>query len=435
MKRAVSVLLLFSLVASTLILIQPAKASGDSWTSKASMQVARGGLGITVANNKIYAIGGSTLSGLYPPDILGGFIGTNEEYDPTTDTWTFKKSMSTPRSSFAICSYQNKIFCIGGAVGVNIDSNTHFSSYVTSGVNEVYDTATDTWETKKPMPVAEMRLQASVVNGKIYVIGAGFTYVYDPAVDSWTPKTPLPAKPPASSGSYAVSVVADNSIFVVGEFSTLFEPKTFIYDTKTSNWSQGKSAPLVIVNGAAGVTTGVKAPVRIYVFGVARGQLTPLPASQVYDPEADMWTTGASMPTNRMNHNAAVVNDMLYVIGGYNFSSPYSGYVTPTAANEQYTPIDYGSPDPFYPTPTPPSPSQSPTPSLSTSPTLTPIASPTQSPPLSASPSNNPTSTPNSSQNQPIPQEVIYGTVIVALVIVVAAGFALRKRRQQQRVR
>ena len=25
------------------------------------------------------------------------FVGTNEEYDPATDTWTFKKSMPTPR--------------------------------------------------------------------------------------------------------------------------------------------------------------------------------------------------------------------------------------------------------------------------------------------------------------------------------------------------
>ena len=45
-----------------------------------------------------------------------------------------------------------------------------FYSYITSGVNEVYDTVTNTWETKTPMPDDGMKIQAHVVNGKIYVM-------------------------------------------------------------------------------------------------------------------------------------------------------------------------------------------------------------------------------------------------------------------------
>jgi len=117
-----------------------AKATEDSWTTKAPMQQARGRLGVAVVNGKIYAIGGDIGSAYgYPADFIysgtGHVVGTNEEYDPATDTWTFKAPMSTPRQYFGVAVYQNKIYCIGGY--------TNETNSVT-GVNDVYDPATDT---------------------------------------------------------------------------------------------------------------------------------------------------------------------------------------------------------------------------------------------------------------------------------------------------
>jgi N-acetylneuraminic acid mutarotase len=446
-RSCIFVLVLISVMILCIFPVESANASEDSWSQKASLNVARGGLGVAAVDGKIYAIGGSIRSGLYPPDITGGFVGTNEEYDPATDTWNFKKSMPTPRDSFAIVSYQNKIYCIGGAVGVNVDSSTHFSSYITSGVNEVYDLTTDTWENKTPLPKAEMNLQANVVNGKIYVIGVSNTYVYDPATDLWTQKTPIPEISPMSSGSYTVSVVFNKSIFVIGEFSTgvsSSELKAFIYNTETDNWSQGKSGSSVVINGAAGATTGVNALIRIYVLGVTRGS-TPMPVNQVYNPQTNTWATGNSMPTNRMAYNVAVVSDILYAIGGYNFSSPYSGYVTPTAVNEQYSPIGYGTPDTSYqvPTPTPfpspiqtstPTPSQTETPRQSPTPSLTLAPTPTVSPSASSSPSTSdqqPTSSPESLQTS-FQTELIYAAAaggVTAIIIIATAVIALKRKK------
>jgi hypothetical protein len=70
---------------------------------------------------------------------------------------------------------------------------------------------------------------------------------------------------------------------------------------------------------------------------------TPPPLNQVYDPKRDTWTTGTTILTNRLDFNVAVVDDKLNAIGGYTLSSPYSGYVTASAVNEQYTPIGYGA--------------------------------------------------------------------------------------------
>src|SRR5450759_779101 len=108
----------------------------NSWVTRASMHIARSDLEVAVVNGNIYAIGGSG-------------NGSNEEYNPGTDSWTFKAPMPTARSDFGIAVCQNKIYCIGGTTGFS--DNTGF---VAKGTNEVYDPATDTWETKAPLPTA-----------------------------------------------------------------------------------------------------------------------------------------------------------------------------------------------------------------------------------------------------------------------------------------
>ena len=342
MNKSVSiVLVLIFLATSCIVVTKPALSSadvaGDSWASKAPMQVARVGLGVAVVNGKIYAIGGSTRSGgggtkSGPLPVNGGVVGTNEEYDPATDTWTFKAPMPTPMESFGVAVYQNKIYCMGG-------------------VTEVYDTATDTWESKEPMPTARFALQANIVDGKIYLIGgyvpdnsdfgasiSALNEVYDPATDSWTTKAPMPV----ATSDYP-SAVVDNKIYVIGGLSS--SPQSDlnqIYDPETDKWSRGALMPSGIRYGAAGATTGVNAPKRIYFFDKS--------GTQVYDSLNDSWTFGATMPTSRLSLAVAVVNDMLYAIGGYTytypdaiFSYPYGPSVTPYATNEQYTPFGYGT--------------------------------------------------------------------------------------------
>jgi len=356
MSKSAALLLALVFLTASCLAVKPAFSSAtvaeDTWVAKAPMHQARAGLGVAVVNGKIYAIGGSTASGPYPPDCLaGGFVGTNEEYDPETDTWTTKASMPTPRDYFAIAAYQNKIYCIGGAIGFTVDEWGLFHSYVASGVNEVYDTVTNTWETKTPMPVIGMEIQAHVINGKIYVMGVAFTYVYDPENDSWTSKTRMPASPPPSSGSYPVSVVVDDKIVVSGEFSTGFssEQKILIYDTETDSWSEGKSGPTIVLNGAAGATTGAYALRRVYVLGLAYGQYPVVPpTNQIYNPNSNTWSTATAMPQLRMDFGVAVLNDILYAIGGYYLNDVTRSMVTPNNVNEQYMPVGYGMPDPLY---------------------------------------------------------------------------------------
>lgn len=396
-KSAVFLLVLVLLTACMFITI-PVSAlteiTENSWMSKTPMNEARWGLGVAVVNDRIYAIGGSTQKGA--PPYSGGIVGTNEEYDPATDTWSFKARMPTPRYRFNMIVYQNKIYCIGGSItyggpdtGVNevydpltntwetkasmptprgpsatavyqnkiycMGGSTYgVSGWVSvSGVNEVYNPTTDVWETKAAMPTAKS-VDAVVVNSKIYLIGGGpnntLNQVYDPATDSWDIKTPMPTE------AYGASVVVDNKIYVVGgsysgdQFYTL----TQIYDPESDVWAQGANPPSGgVVRGSAILTTGEFAPKRIYILD---------DVLRVYSPENNSWTLGAKMPTDRLNFAIALINDVLYTIGGntYSYADPMHSIgedpvITTYANNEQYTPFGYGTPDSsFSPTPSPP---------------------------------------------------------------------------------
>jgi N-acetylneuraminic acid mutarotase len=321
-RRATLILLLIlcSLMV-TLPNVETVRAAEDSWTIMEPMSTARAWLGVAVVDGKIYAIGGSY-------DSFGV-----EEFDPVTNTWATKTPMPTPRIYFGIAVVDNKIYTIGG------DSGNRTAGETLINVNVVYDPLTDTWETRTSMPTKRLGLSASVVDGKIYCIGGRIgkptyadvstTEVYDPTTDTWTTMEPIP-----TPVSYHASAVVDNKIYIMGGAVGLSLNQ--IYDPQTDTWSSGASLPTGIDSAAAGVTAGTTATERIFVLG-GKENLDAVNLNQVYDPEADTWVSGTSMPTARVSLGVAVVNDSLYAIGGREgwIGSPIS------AANERYMPADF----------------------------------------------------------------------------------------------
>ena len=302
------------------------------------MQQARGGLGVAVVAGKIYAIGGQ-------PGSSRSSIDINEEYDHATDVWVFKEPMPTARSDFAVATYNNKIYCIGGEkLVVTFESGVWNSSELfVLDVNEVYDPVTDTWETKAPIPTAKPATTATVVDNKIYVFGgqSNELWVYDPEIDSWSNKTSLPATLSlVNGGSSSASVVVNDKIHVIGAFPLANSHQ--IYDLQNDSWRFGSPVISGYNFAVAGATTGEYAPKRIYVYGT-NSQYWELGGpdffAQSYDPVTGNWTTCTSMPTGRINAGVVVLNDTLYIIGGY---VPVIGNnIYASAANEQYIPIDY----------------------------------------------------------------------------------------------
>jgi N-acetylneuraminic acid mutarotase len=248
-----------------------------------------------------------------------------------SDTWVTLEPMPTPRDGIAIAAYQGKIYCIGGTTAVV------GSGWFYCGINEVYDVATDSWSTKASFPVDRNYLQAHVVDGKIFVINKADLYMYDPITDIWTEKTHLPSSGQANS----ISTVVEDKImfFQLIKSSSKYSDsiKVTIYDPKTDMWSERETQEIGISanNMVVGVTTGVYAPQKVYIFDTYH--------SLIYDVENDVWSTTKSMTTPRVAFSVAVVDDVLYAIGG---AVPNTG-VTFLSVNEQYIPLGYhGTPSP-----------------------------------------------------------------------------------------
>ena len=163
------------------------------------MPTARSYLTAAVVNDKIYAIGGDE-----------PLTSTVEEYDPSTNTWSAKTSMSSRKERLTSTVVKGKIYVIGGLGG-----------RATNSVEE-YDPSIDTWSEKASMNEYRYALTSATVNDKIYAIGGENYYVsysifyskvemYDPATNIWTSKSDMPTK-----RSYLGSYVVNDKIYAIG---------------------------------------------------------------------------------------------------------------------------------------------------------------------------------------------------------------------------
>jgi len=328
-KSAILMLALAILTSAFLMTAKPTQSSAtveeNSWAAKEPLPLpSRCIVGV---EGKIYAIGGAG-------DFANVSYSYNAvlEYDPALDTWTAKKPMQTAIGRVATAVYQDRIYVFGES----------------DGLNQVYDPAADMWEDRASMPTLRTQFDANVVNGKIYLIGGHVgdegsattvNEVYDPANDSWTTKAAMPI----GVYSYA-SAVVDNKIYFMGGSGPDPPNLNQIYDVDTDTWSFGTPVPTPVSNAAAGATSGVLAPKRIYVIG-GRADYggEGISDNQVYNPQNDSWTAGEPMPTARFQLHMTVLNDQLYVVGGLPFAAigPYC------FEHEQYTPFGYGAAPPI----------------------------------------------------------------------------------------
>ena len=164
-----------------------------------------------------------------------------------------------------------------------------------------------------------------------------------PQTDIWSPRTP------SLSNSRPLSAVIDDKIYLIGASDLN------IYDPKTDNWTAGASPPdpnaySIITRGAACATTGTLAPKEILVIGGGYSPpynvLWALDNVEVYHPENNSWSTGASMPTARSWLGVAAVNDGFYAMGGQaapTWGQQYSVSKGIVNLNERYDPPGYGT--------------------------------------------------------------------------------------------
>ena len=258
----------------------------DTWERKADMPTARAGVSTLVVDGKIYAIGGAEMKKYQVGrgwGHSGKLLPTIEIYDPVTDTWTQKADMPVPRSSNSTCIVDGKIYIIGG-VAANKKPNRLDSV-------DIYDPATDTWTKGKSMNHARGGASVSVVNGKIYVMGGvgwpqipnhpgpflSSVEVFNPETNHWKEI----AEMPTPKGFHTASVI-NGKIYVIGggfrgndQFEYLSTVE--VYDPETDRWTQEPDMPIGKWAHRAEVINE-----NIYIFGGNSAVFRPLTMIEVY---------------------------------------------------------------------------------------------------------------------------------------------------------
>lgn len=284
----------------------------DTWERKADMPTARTGVSVSVVDGKIYAIGGTELK-RFEIDVFDKIknewrkvrvwdakeLPTVEMYDPVTDTWIQRADMPTPRMA-PTCVVDGKIYAIGGSATINFKEGkpTRLKTV------EVYDPVTDTWAKARNMNHVRAGAAVSVMDGKIYAMGGvgwpqlpnhpgpflSSVEVFDPKTNRWKDVAEMPTPKSLHTAS-----VVDGKIYVIGggfrdKGPYLYLPTIEISDPKTDRWTQAPDMPtgkdghgaqpidrqIYILGGNSGGNEDPLVNVEVYDTAIVRELITPI---------------------------------------------------------------------------------------------------------------------------------------------------------------
>jgi len=173
----------------------------NSWRRTANLPVIIHHPGVTVADNRLYVIGGNGLR-ITPYSYVF-------QYNPSTNSWKRNSDMPTPRGALGIAEMNGFIYVMGGG-----------TNKIPRNELEVYDPKNDAWTKLEPMPTEREHLAATSAGGLIFAMG-GFkknlaesltaNEAYNPSTGEWENRAPLPLP---ISGFSAVGI--GSSVFIFG---------------------------------------------------------------------------------------------------------------------------------------------------------------------------------------------------------------------------
>ncbi|MBN1562053.1 T9SS type A sorting domain-containing protein [candidate division KSB1 bacterium] len=273
----------------------------DTWTFTTDMNTARRCFGACTIDGKIYVAGGIGLTDL---------TNTVESYDPVTESWTNVTTMPFTRWGHAVCSVNDKLYLLGGI-------RDAIAGTVTNSLQE-YDPQTDAWTEKAPMPTARTVFSVCVVDDKIHVLGGstdGFPHaalsavheVYNPATDKWQTLEPMPTPRTYLSTSYLdgkIYAMGGNVTTVPGPCTDVIEVYSFRPAIKEDSWIE-----LAKMGTIRGITAACSIHGKLYVVGDGI-------KVEEYDPKLNKWRYVRDMPIGRNGNAACALDSVMYVTGG-----------------------------------------------------------------------------------------------------------------------
>lgn len=273
----------------------------------------------------ILTVAGLALLGMVAAVLLGGGSGDDGEAAPlpAVGTWFEAPSLTTIRgTATASVLPDGRVLAAGGGVGA-----------IALAAAEAYDPASDRWTEVAPPPSARRGHQAVVLDdGRILVAGGlaegrplASAEIYDPANGEWQPTAPmgtprlghsltlLPDGRVLAAGGSAL----EGSEGAAGGQTLRTEASSEMFDPATATWTAaGRMSSARFEHTATPLPDG-----RVLIVGglgpVDGGpDLGPLRSSEIYDPAADAFVTGAELAEGRTNHTATLLDDGSVLVAG-----------------------------------------------------------------------------------------------------------------------
>ena len=221
-------------------------AATDSWTTLTALPEGRHHIALAAAGGKIYGIGG--FSGAMPDWRAHASVFV---YDPKAERWTSGPSLPQARAEGVVASIGEKIYFVGGRVPTSAEAK-HISEHADTSRAEALDLRSGRWTRIADAPSARNSAAGAVLGNKLYVVGGrqmvaqadgrsrpvnvATLEVYDPATDRWETRAPMPL----AQGGLAAAA-HDGKLYVFGGEQFVPQAKVFgeswVYDPALDRWS------------------------------------------------------------------------------------------------------------------------------------------------------------------------------------------------------
>jgi hypothetical protein len=280
----------------------------DVWTSRAPMLVG-GGFPTAAVNGNILVFRDS-------------FVHV---YHPADNTWTYQFSLP-------FYNVQNSAVAVANGI-IYFAGSTQNPDWI-----QFYDPSSNTWSgtSGAPFPLLTGRT-AAAVDGVIYLFGgykAGNAYnrvdTYNPSSNTWSTKTPMP-----TFRYGAASEVVNGIVYVFGGHGSGLGDEIEAYDPASDTWTTKDPMPTVREGHASALIHGL-----VYIVGGYDYDAPIFPSYtasvQAYDPATESWSDKASLPIGRGFMRTALIDGILYTVGGYAVNESHSSY--PLDLVDAYTP-------------------------------------------------------------------------------------------------
>ncbi len=288
---------------------QAGDADRGAWRTAAPAPTKRTEVAAAMLGNKIYVVGGFEKPSLN--NVINLSITPSlEEYDSSTDRWTSKTPMPVGLHHVGIGVVGGRMYVIGGY------KQSGLSVWGPVATVYAYEPSTDSWSERAPMPTARGALSVTVHDGKLYAIGgyegkanSAAVEVYDPVRNVWSSRAPLP-----TPRDHLATATASGKLYAIGgrlkgDYHRNLSV-TEVYDPGSDRWGRAADLP----TARSGITAA-EVGGRIYVFGGEGGDGT-YHENEAYDPAREIWQAMAPMPTARHGLGSAVLDGRIHVISG-----------------------------------------------------------------------------------------------------------------------